>query len=158
MGGTTPEERARDVDGGTSAPSGASRELERRPRRLPLLVLGAVAVLAIGWLAVDAFQGAVVYYLTPSEALEEAPGGVFRLAGHVADGSIRTDPDTGELLFEVVDEGAGVLVRFTGRPPDALAEGAEAVAEGRFAADGSFAADTVLARCASRFEAELEEP
>jgi cytochrome c-type biogenesis protein CcmE len=157
MGGTTPEERARDAGGGF-APAGDGRELERRPRRLPLLVLGVVAVLAVGWLAVDAFQGAVVYYLTPSEALEEAPEGVFRLAGHVAVGSIRTDPGSGELLFEVADDGASVLVRFTGRPPDGLAEGAEAVAEGRFAADGSFAADSVLARCASRFEAELEEP
>lgn len=134
------------------------RELERQPRRLPLVVLGLVAAVALGWLGLDAFQGSVVYYLTPTEALEEPPEGVFRLAGLVTDGSITRDDDTDELRFAVTDGASTVQVRFAGPVPDALTDGAEAVAEGRFDPGGVFVADSVLTRCASRFEAELDVP
>jgi cytochrome c-type biogenesis protein CcmE len=130
--------------------------LEHRPRRTPLLLLGLVALIAAGWLAVDAFQGSVVYYLTPTEALAADHGEVFRLAGLVVDGSV-TREATGGLRFEVTDGSTTVPVRFDGRAPDGLGDGAEAVAEGRFADDGVFEADTVLARCASKFESELEQ-
>jgi cytochrome c-type biogenesis protein CcmE len=158
MSGVTPEETlpAGPDDGGRGAWPDGDRPLERRPHRAPLVVLGLVAALALGWLAVDAFQGSVVYYLTPSEAVETAPDGVFRLAGHVADGSLARDPGSGALRFEITDGTSTVPVRYEGRVPDPLTDGAEAVAEGRFGPDGTFEADTVLARCASRFEAELD--
>jgi cytochrome c-type biogenesis protein CcmE len=158
-------DRQRDAvlgpDGGAGAPDRGRTgrlPLERRTPRAPLILLGLVVLAAIGWVAVDAFRGSVVYYLTPTEAVDAAPDQVFRLAGHVADGSIHRDAETGELRFAVTDGTTTIPVRFGGWPPDSLADGAEAVAEGRFAADGSFAADTVLTRCASRFEAEWEEP
>lgn len=131
--------------------------LERRPNRLPLVLLGLLALGALGWFAVDAFQGSVVYYLTPTEAVEGTPDGVFRLAGNVSDGSMTRDPSDGTFRFAVTDGTTTVPVRFDGRPPDALDDGAEAVAEGRLGDDGVFVADRVLARCASRFEAEWEE-
>lgn len=157
MSDATPGDRS---DGGTRPVPALHdpQELERRPRRIPLVVLGLVAAVAIGWLAVGALQGSVVYYLTPTEALAEEPDGVFRLAGVVADGSIGRDGATDELRFAVTDGASTVTVRFAGRAPDALTDGAEAVAEGRFEPDGVFVADSVLTRCASRFEAELEEP
>jgi cytochrome c-type biogenesis protein CcmE len=154
----TPEELPQDAgDDGRTLRTDQDLALERRPHRLPVLVLGIVVVVALGWLSVDAFQGSVVYYLTPSEALADVPAGDFRLAGHVSDGSIHKDPLTGEFRFEVTDGVASVPVRFDGRPPDSLADGAEAVAQGRLGDDGVFVADTVLARCASRFEAEWDE-
>jgi cytochrome c-type biogenesis protein CcmE len=127
------------------------------PRRGPLLLLLALVALgAIGWLAVDAFQGSVVYYLTPTEALTADEDQTFRLAGLVVDGSIAREPSSGDLLFQVSDGTTTIPVRFDGRAPDSLGDGAEAVAEGRLGADGVFEADTVLARCASKYEAELE--
>jgi cytochrome c-type biogenesis protein CcmE len=159
MHGATPEGRShRGTQGEPDVAPSDDRPLERRPHRRPFLVLGLVAVIAVAWLSVDAFQGSVVYYLTPTEALGAEPDVVFRLAGHVADGSIARDATTGTLRFEVTDGTTTIPVRFDGRVPDSLADGAEAVAEGRLGSDGVFAADTVLARCASRFEAELEEP
>jgi cytochrome c-type biogenesis protein CcmE len=147
--GVRDEPAAQRVDAGPA--------LERRPNRVPVLVLGLIAITATIWLAVDAFQGSVVYYLTPTEAVDNAPDGVFRLAGNVTDGSLTRDPVSGEFRFEVTDGTTTVPVRFDGRPPDSLTDGAEAVAHGRFGPDGVFVADTVLARCASRFEAEWEE-
>jgi cytochrome c-type biogenesis protein CcmE len=138
------------------ADDAAELGLRRTPRRTPLVFLALVALGAVGWLAVDAFQGSVVYYLTPTEALAADADQTFRLAGLVVDGSIGRDAATGELLFRVSDGATTIPVRFDGRAPDSLNDGAEAVAEGRLGTDGVFQADTVLARCASKYEAELE--
>jgi cytochrome c-type biogenesis protein CcmE len=129
--------------------------LRHRPSRLPLVGLALLAVAALAWLAVDAFQESVVYYLTPSELQAGSGEGRVRLAGLVIDDSLHRDA-AGTLHFEVTDGEATVTVRFDGRVPDALEGGAEAVAEGRIGPDGVFEADTVLTRCASKFEAELE--
>jgi cytochrome c-type biogenesis protein CcmE len=149
---TAPSDRE-DPDRGRSAAD--ADLLEPRVRRTPLLVLGLVALVAVGWLTVDAFRGSVVYYLTPSEALTDRPDEVFRLAGFVVDDSIVRD-DGGALHFAVTDGTATIPVRYDGRVPDSLGDGAEAVAEGRLGEDGVFRADSVLARCASKFESELE--
>jgi cytochrome c-type biogenesis protein CcmE len=146
------------TDDGTSPAPDDAQLLERRPARAPLLALGLIVVVALGWLALEAFQGSVVYYLTPTEARDAAPDTVFRLAGHVADGSIAREASTGTLHFEITDGATTIPVRFDGRAPDSLTARSEAVAEGRFGADGVFEADSVLARCASRFEAEWQEP
>jgi cytochrome c-type biogenesis protein CcmE len=119
--------------------------------RLPLLGLALLAVGALAWLAVDAFQESVVYYLTPSEVAAQDSAGRFRLAGLVVDDSLHRDA-AGTLHFEVTDGEASVAVRFDGRVPDSLEAGAEAVAEGRIGPDGVFEADAVLTRCASKFE------
>jgi cytochrome c-type biogenesis protein CcmE len=132
--------------------------IERQTHRGPLALLGVVVLVALAWAVIDAFQGSVVYYLTPTEAVAEAPEEVFRLAGEVAEGSIVRDDATGSLRFDVTDGTTTVPVRFDGARPDNLADGAEAVSEGRFASDGVFEAERVLARCASRFESELEVP
>ena len=130
-------------------------ELRHRPSRLPLLGLALLAAAALAWLAVDAFQESVLYYLTPSEAQDADPEERFRLAGLVVEGSLHRD-DTGELHFEVTDGAATVPVRFDGQAPDSLGDGAEAVSEGRMTPEGVFEADSVLARCASKFEEEFE--
>jgi cytochrome c-type biogenesis protein CcmE len=130
-------------------------DLRHRPNRLPLLGLALLAAAALAWLAVDAFQESVVYYLTPSEAQDAGVEERFRLAGLVVDDSLYRD-DAGMLHFEVTDGTATVPVRFDGLAPDSLGGGAEAVSEGRMTPEGVFEADTVLARCASKFEAEFE--
>lgn len=129
--------------------------LTHRPNRLPLLGLALLAVGALAWLAADAFQESVLYYLHPAEALEADPEERFRLAGMVVDDSLHRD-DAGILHFEITDGSATVPVRFDGQAPDSLGDGAEAVSEGHMNPDGVFEADSVLARCASKFEAEFE--
>jgi cytochrome c-type biogenesis protein CcmE len=130
-------------------------DLRHRPNRLPLLGLALLAAAALAWLAVGAFQESVLYYLTPSEAQDADPEDRFRLAGMVVDDSLYRD-DTGILHFEVTDGAVTVSVRFDGQAPDSLSDGAEAVAEGRMTPDGVFEADSVLARCASKFEEGFE--
>ena len=107
-------------------------------------VLG-IAALLVGVLAFGDLGPNLVYYLTPSEAVEQrADFGAerrFRLAGTVADGSVR---DAGPATAFTVDDGATtVAVVHTGEPPELFQTGIQVVVEGAWDGD-TFRSDTML--------------
>lgn len=126
-----------------------------RRRLIPLkfLVAGAVVLLAIGYLIFTAMGQASVYYLTVSElrAQGAADGRPIRVSGDVVPGSIVRDGAT--LRFQIADEGGGLPVVYQGIVPDIFADNVQVVVEGRAGADGEFRANTLLAKCPSKFEA-----
>jgi cytochrome c-type biogenesis protein CcmE len=116
-------------------------------RRVLLIAVLAAAVL-IGFVAVQNLASSAVYYLTPTEARDRnvAAGTAARLGGQVETGSLRYDPTTRELRLVLTDGTTRVTVIGTGAPPSLLREGAGAVVEGTFAADGTFRATQVIAK------------
>jgi cytochrome c-type biogenesis protein CcmE len=130
--------------------------LERRPNRLPVALIAIVAFSTMMVLSINAFRGSVVYYLTPTEAVDVDRSGAFRLAGTVVDDTLVFDAGTGTVTFEVTDGTTTLPIVFEGTAPDTLKNGAEAIAEGTLGSDEVFVAHTVLARCPSKFESELE--
>ena len=126
---------------------------ERRPRRLPLILLALVALGIFGTLGFTMFARSVTYYRTPTEVLSQ-PGERVRISGDVVDGSIQTDPATGTVTFAVTDDTSTVTVVYTGPKPDTLRDGGQAVAEGVLGQDRVFRADTLFAKCPSKFEAK----
>jgi cytochrome c-type biogenesis protein CcmE len=74
-----------------------------------------------------------------------------RLGGQVEAGSLRYDPVTRDLRFVLTDGTTRVSVIGSGAPPALLREGAGAVVEGTFAADGTFRATTVIAKHDERY-------
>lgn len=126
---------------------------ERRPSRLPFFILGAVVLLTLGSLGYTMFMRSVVYYRTPTEVAAQ-PGVHTRLSGTVVDGSIDLDPAAGSVSFDATDGRTTIPVVFYGPAPDTLKDGAEAVAEGRLGEDGVFQAETLFAKCPSKFESE----
>lgn len=116
-------------------------------RRVLLTAVLAAAVL-IGFVAVQNLASSAVYYLTPTEARDRgvAAGTAARLGGQVEAGSLRFEPQTRELRFVLTDGTTRVTVFGTGAPPSLLREGAGAVVEGTFAADGTFRASQVIAK------------
>ncbi len=115
-------------------------------QRLWLAGLALVAVLGAGALAIPALQEKAAFFVAPSEAQGRAPGQAFRLGGLVETGSVARTPDGLTLTFRVTDKAASVPVRYTGLVPDLFRENSGVVAEGRFDADGTFVADTLLAK------------
>ena len=116
-----------------------------------------VIVGAVLYLALSGFQEGKAYYRTLEEldALgPSADGKRLRVAGIVADGSIQRDGAV--VTFQLEQEQRRLLVRYTGSDPvpDTFKDGAEAVVEGERHADGSFEADQIQAKCASKYEAE----
>jgi cytochrome c-type biogenesis protein CcmE len=116
-------------------------------RRVLLIAVLAAAVL-IGFVAVQNLASSAVYYLTPTEARQRnvAAGTAARLGGQVETGSLRYDAQTRDLRFVLTDGTTRVSVVGTGAAPSLLREGAGAVIEGTFAADGSFRATQVIAK------------
>lgn len=97
-------------------------------------VLPALALLAlvIGYFVWEDLSDNVIYYLTPSEAVEQRadypPGERFRLGGLVeGEGIAETD---GGVRFVVGDGATSVTVLYAGTPPQLFREGIGVVVEG----------------------------
>ena len=128
-----------------SAPSEPMLAPPRRP--WGILVLVAVILVVIGYLAFSSVGNALVYYLTPSELLargEAAVGETVRLGGLVEQGSV-SGPAT-DLTFVVTDGERGIEVHSTVAPTRSFREGTGAVVEGRLGADGVFEASQVIVK------------
>lgn len=115
-----------------------------------------VATGLIAYLFSSAFQSAVQYYVTVAE-LQAAPppaGRTLKVAGHVQAGSltqIGQAPVT--YRFVLAQEDRTLPIAYSGLLPDTFHEGGEVVATGTLAADGTFRAEQILAKCASKYRA-----
>ena len=117
----------------------------RRQRLLVIAAIGATLLVALGITAV-ALDSMISYFRTPSQiaAGEDVADRRLRLGGLVKVGSVSREGD--RVLFAVTDTAADVSVRYAGILPDLFREGQGIVVDGRLHADGTFVADTVLAK------------
>ncbi len=114
-----------------------------------LLAGGAVILAALGYLIYSSMSTAVVYFVTPTELVEQGAGArnkALRLGGMVEQGSLDWNPRTLDLRFRLTDGKTSIPVAHKGTPPDLFAEGKGAVVEGRVNPDGSFAASAIMAK------------
>ena len=119
-----------------------------RKQQRALLLIGGLALLGIAaGLVLYALNDSIVFFYTPSEALERqiAEGKRFRLGGLVEKGSLKHGADAA-VSFTVTDTDKAMAVTYHGQLPDLFREGQGVVAEGRLGAGGVFVADTVLAK------------
>ncbi|MGX7953020.1 cytochrome c maturation protein CcmE [Tsuneonella sp. HG249] len=117
-------------------------------QRLALVVIALVALIAAGLIASWALRNQASYFYVPSQIVKDPPetGRAVRLGGMVEANSIVTQADGVTIDFVVGDGDARVPVRYSGIVPDLFVEGSGVVAEGRMLGDGTFKADTLLAK------------
>ena len=127
--------------------------MKAKHQRLTLALLAVAALIGAALLAMSALKDQAAYFYSPADiAREGVPAGrAIRLGGMVADGSIRRLGDGVTIAFTVVDGPAAVPVVFRGIAPDLFKEGSGVVADGRFGADETFVADTILAKHDERY-------
>ncbi|MBS7809888.1 cytochrome c maturation protein CcmE [Roseococcus pinisoli] len=120
--------------------------MNRKKRRLYILLLCAIGIGSATALTLTAFQDNLVFFLAPSDIAREAPppGRAFRLGGLVEAGSVERGGAT--VRFRVTDGAHTISVTFSGVLPDLFREGQGVVAQGVMGPDGTFAAREVLAR------------
>ena len=121
--------------------------MTRKQKRLSL-ILGGLAVLGLAaGLVLYALSDTITFFHTPSDLAETGvkPGQRIRLGGMVEDGSVKKGPGT-VTSFAVTDQIATITVSYNGILPDLFREGQGVVTEGKLQEDGSFIADTVLAK------------
>jgi cytochrome c-type biogenesis protein CcmE len=121
--------------------------MTRKQRRLVMIgsALGVLAIAAA--LVLNAMRDSIVFFSTPAMVAEKQikPGQRFRLGGMVDAGSLVRGADL-QVAFKVSDGRATLPVSYKGILPDLFREGQGVVAEGAIDAQGTFRADTVLAK------------
>ncbi len=127
-------------------------------RHLKLFVAGGAIVLGIAYLIVTALQTSTVYYITVGELVQRGSAGAaqqVRVAGDVVPGSVEKI-DAGLAIRFLVHDGSGQMpVYYKGGPvPDIFGDEVQVVVEGKYNADGTFVANTLLAKCPSKFETD----
>jgi cytochrome c-type biogenesis protein CcmE len=121
--------------------------MTRKQKRLSM-ILGGLAVIGLAaGLVLYALSDTITFFHTPSDLAETGvkPGQRIRLGGMVEDGSVKKGPGT-ITSFSVTDQIAAITVSYNGILPDLFREGQGVVTEGKLQEDGSFVADTVLAK------------
>ena len=142
---------------------------ERRPlqprkrRRLPIsFILGGLIILgAVIYLVYANTQSNAVYYMTVSElhTCTTCTTQSVRVAGTVQKGTVVRNDAKQQISFTISDSnGQSLPVVYSGIVPDIFAPGIQVVVEGHYTAQGPFQAQTLLAKCPSKFTAATPTP
>ena len=124
-----------------------------------------VIIVAIVSLIVQGVQQTGVYFLSPSELVAKTSQDPsfhdvgIKVGAKVVPGTIQRDPSSQRIAFKVSDGTEGFPVEYTGIVPDTFtdANDIEVIMSSKLGRDGVFHATEVLAKCGSRYEAELED-
>jgi cytochrome c-type biogenesis protein CcmE len=127
-----------------------------------LVTIGIIVVVAVFYLISSGFKQSGVYYLEVHELIKdptkyEAKG--IRVSGDVVKGTIVKDAKNQHLEFVMADgTGKQMNVVYNGIIPDAFTEDVQVIVEGKYHKDtNTFNASTLLAKCPSKYEAEVEK-
>jgi cytochrome c-type biogenesis protein CcmE len=124
--------------------------------KFAVLVVAIIGTLA--WLAASGINETKTYYKTISElkSMEAAQQTKrVRVTGDVVPGSILRAGS--EVRFTILEKEKNLTlnVLYTGKDPlpDTFRDNAQAMADGKMMADGTFNAHTIAAKCPSKYEA-----
>lgn len=115
-----------------------------------------IIVVSLAFLAWLGYGESKTYYHTIAE-LQTLQGSArnqrIRVAGTVETGTIRRLP--GRVDFVLQGEGKALEVNYVGNDPlpDTFVDNSQALVEGKLSGNGSFVAEHVQAKCASKYQA-----
>ena len=122
--------------------------MTRKQKRFTIILAGmGFLALAIS-LVLFALRQEIVFFRTPTDIAAGAvqlQGTRIRLGGLVEEGSVVRGEGT-KVRFAITDTAETVPVTYDGVLPDLFREGQGVVTEGTLMPDGTFVADTVLAK------------
>ena len=123
--------------------------MKRKNQRLVLLLLAIGAVLGAVLLAMWGLRGNASFFYAPGDIARQGRppldravrvGGMVRRRDYAAAGRNQRP------VLDRRQHAAHILARYTGITPELFREGSGVIADGRFQADGSFAASDILAK------------
>jgi cytochrome c-type biogenesis protein CcmE len=130
-------------------------------------LVGALVIVAgVVGLIITGVKETGVYFLTPTELLAKTQADPsfhdvgLKVGAHVVPGSVRREAGARTIDFRVSDGAHEFPVTYTGLIPDTFTDASniEVIVEGKYGRDGVFHATEVLAKCGSRYEAEIQKP
>lgn len=124
-------------------------------KRLLKFGIGIGIILAVvAWEAISGFQQSKTYYVTVGELLSgKAARQRVRVGGLVAKNSIERRGNS--VTFRLAQDANSIPVTYVGSDalPDTFVGGAQAIIEGDYESDGTFRAEKIQAKCASKYQA-----
>ena len=130
------------------------------------LVGALVIVGGVAGLIVTGVQETGVYFLTPTQLVTRTTDDPtfhdvgIKVGAKVVPGSVKRDQAARTIDFRITDGASEFPVTYTGIVPDTFTDASniEVIVSGKFGRDGVFHATEVLAKCGSRYEAEIGKP
>lgn len=116
-----------------------------------------IVIAAMVYFGFAGFQEGKAYYKTIEELSamgDKAYGKRIKVAGVVTEGTVQRRGK--DLYFRLQQNDLGLQCVYTGSSPvpDTFKDGVEAVCEGKYKADGTFEANKIQAKCASKYQAK----
>jgi cytochrome c-type biogenesis protein CcmE len=122
--------------------------VKKKHQRLVLLLLAVGAVLGAVLLAMWGLRNNASFFYAPEDIARQgrpAPDRAVRVGGMVR--RIERLPDGVSIRFTIGDNSPNLIqARYTGITPELFRVGSGVIADGRFQADGTFAASEILAK------------
>ncbi|MBF0455661.1 MAG: cytochrome c maturation protein CcmE [Magnetococcales bacterium] len=118
-------------------------------KRLFLILTVLVVGGALISLVFSSFTGALVYFYTPTEILQQTDslsGKKVRIGGMVQEGTLVKESGTLKIRFMVTDGEKLFPVQYDGMLPDLFREGQGVIVEGTWQPDQDFIASSILAK------------
>lgn len=129
--------------------------------KVKMFAAGAALMIAVGFLAVAGVREGWVYYLQVDQFLAspEHHDKRVRLHGSVGEANLVSRPAELTASFDLLGETGRIRVDYHGVVPDLFKIDVDVVVEGQLNEAGVFQADTLMTKCASKYEtAEGEAP
>lgn len=131
-----------------------------RPVKMGRIAIGILLVAsATGFLVYKATGENLTYYREVDELLAATDipeGEMIRLSGDVVEGSVVKSETSRAIRFEITETGgdgaARVPIAYAGTVPDIFKPGIQVVVEGTMDPSGTFQAETLLAKCPSKYQ------
>ena len=118
-----------------------------------------IILLAVTWEAISGFQESKTYYVTVGELTSgKVTRHRVRVGGVIAPDSI--ERHGGKVTFRLSQDALTIPVNYVGSDtlPDTFVGGAQAIVEGDYESDGTFRAEKIQAKCASKYQAAPINP
>ncbi len=124
--------------------------------RIKMLVAGLVLLASVSYLAVAGVKSGWVYYLHVDDFVQDDSyqGRRVRLFGLVDEQNIDSQPAMLTATFDLRGESNSITVYYEGVVPDTFKPGGEVMVEGKLDEEGVFQADTLMTKCASKYQSE----
>lgn len=120
---------------------------QRKQRLTLVLFIVFGSSIAVALVAYALSQNINLFYSPSQISMGEAPPDTrIRAGGIVVEGSIRRDPNSLQVEFDITDYAHSTTVQYVGILPDLFREGQGIVAQGALDNSGRFVASEVLAK------------
>jgi cytochrome c-type biogenesis protein CcmE len=122
--------------------------------RLKLFIAGTIFLAAVVYLAVAGVRSGWVYFMDVDQFLadEKFHDQRVRLHGPVGLDDFFVSPGSLTARFQLLGDSGQITVEYAGVIPDMFEAGKDVVVEGRVGEAGVFLADTLMTKCASKYE------